>query len=659
MHGYWAARGLAQKGHKVFVVTNADEVEQTFRIHLTKEDLATGGEYAREFPETSGFVRVHSTQPPDRRRLYYIPMNNPTVTRLAAIATDVIRAEKCEVIFTYYLEPYALAAHLAGLWTGIPYAFKHAGSDLYNLLLLDDLQTSYIEVMRRANRILSSGASGKQLIAYGIPGNRLATNIGFGLPTEYFRPDAPPLDLNAFLAQTAQSNPVETVSESNFETLDPALPILGIYGKLGTYKGSFDLLHAAAKLIKDGFPFYLVAMSNGWAAREFHRLVDELKITEYVRFLPFQPHWRVPSFLRSCTAVAFLERDFPIAAHTPTIPYEVVACGKCLITSEEVARKQHFRTQIRNLKNLIVVPDPKQHGELAKAVRFALEDRGRAEAIGQRGYQDFHGSQSYEEYIEHMENMLIEVAAEKPVTTIAGEQTAAQTEPVSAYQIVSRLFPFTYALLNENQAKRVHEAFAGDSLDGALEDSDLSSKIGSKLLSVFNSDEGDAPAYEVCRYENKVNEFKKKGEARDEVRGGGVFFSIEELASLYPTRRGDFEIVKFTYDVEPMISAIINGEAFTQARRPSTILFHSAAPPFKINGATEYLLGLLGEGSTTVNELLEILYRQYRAGDEATQSRLRTSCLSVLESLYWAGVIEFEARPPVEKNVEYLEEVEP
>src|ERR1044072_2169634 len=71
MHGYWAARGLAQKGHKVFVVTNADEVEQTFRIHLTKEDLATGGEYAREFPETSGFVRVHSTQPPDRRRLYY------------------------------------------------------------------------------------------------------------------------------------------------------------------------------------------------------------------------------------------------------------------------------------------------------------------------------------------------------------------------------------------------------------------------------------------------------------------------------------------------------------------------------------------------------------------------------------------------------------
>lgn len=652
MHGYWTARGLAQKGHKVFVVTNADEVEPAFRIDLTKEDLAPGGEYAREFPESSGFVRVHSTQPPDRRRLYYIPLNNPTVTRLAAIATDVIRAEKCEVIFTYYLEPYAVAAHLASSWTGIPYAFRHAGSDLYNLFLLEDLQTTYLEVMRGANRILSYGMSGKQMIANGIPEQRLAQNISFGLPTQYFRPDAPSFDLNAFLAQTTKADSVDTVPKQSFEPLDPALPILGIYGKLGTYKGSFDLLHAVAQLIDDGFPLYLMAMSNGWAAPDFHQLVEELKLSQYVRFLPFQPHWRVPSFIRSCDAIAFLERDFPIAAHTPTIPYEVISCGKCLITSEEAARKQHFRAQIRNLKNLIVVPDPKQRGELAKAIRFALEDRERAEAIGQRGYQGFSVPQSYERFIERMESMLIEVAAEKPIKTVVNEQSAAQEDPVSANQIVSRLFPFTFALLSENQKERSQEAVAENSIDRALDDSDLSfKKIGDNLLSILNANEGNSPAYEVCRYENKVNEFKRKGELQYEVREGGVSFLIEELVSLYATIKGEFEIVEFAYDVEAMISAIINGEALLPAREPSKILFHTATTPFKINNATEHLLELIGEGSMTVNELLELLFRQYRAEDEQARVRLQTSCSSILESLYWIGIIKFKAHPWVEKRL--------
>jgi hypothetical protein len=120
-------------------------------------------------------VEVHGTEPPDRSRLYDIPIGNPTVTRLATMATDIIRKHDCKIIYSYYLEPNAMAAHPASAWTGVPYLVKHAGSDLDRLLPLDDLKTAYLEV--------------------------LDPRIAFGLPEHYFHPDGPRMDINGLLAE--------------------------------------------------------------------------------------------------------------------------------------------------------------------------------------------------------------------------------------------------------------------------------------------------------------------------------------------------------------------------------------------------------------------------------------------------------------------------
>src|SRR5207245_8971225 len=144
---------------------------------------------------------------------------------------------------------------------------------------------------------------------------RRNSDIAVKLPPEYFNPDGPALDIAKMLADNGDTN--QNRSDKSTAPLTESLPILGIYGKLGEYKGSFDLLAAMSQLIKTGFRFYLVAMCNGWREDYFRQLVEELKISEYVRVLPFQPHWRVPEFIRGCTAVAFLERDFPISAHGP------------------------------------------------------------------------------------------------------------------------------------------------------------------------------------------------------------------------------------------------------------------------------------------------------------------------------------------------------
>jgi len=46
-HGYWLVRSLAMRGHQVFVVTNADEVEPDHRLWIPEADRPLlGGQFA-------------------------------------------------------------------------------------------------------------------------------------------------------------------------------------------------------------------------------------------------------------------------------------------------------------------------------------------------------------------------------------------------------------------------------------------------------------------------------------------------------------------------------------------------------------------------------------------------------------------------------------
>ena len=58
---YWLCRALAEAGHEVHVVTNAEEVEQDYRLVLGESDRAW---LEPSFDaERGGRVRVHRTEP--------------------------------------------------------------------------------------------------------------------------------------------------------------------------------------------------------------------------------------------------------------------------------------------------------------------------------------------------------------------------------------------------------------------------------------------------------------------------------------------------------------------------------------------------------------------------------------------------------------------
>jgi hypothetical protein len=95
---YWLARGLAERGHEIHVVTNADEVEDTYRLTLEPSDNSW---YQPEFEKSGGCVRVYNAAPFSPQIMGYIPLANPFVSKLASLATDIVRRYQCEAILAY------------------------------------------------------------------------------------------------------------------------------------------------------------------------------------------------------------------------------------------------------------------------------------------------------------------------------------------------------------------------------------------------------------------------------------------------------------------------------------------------------------------------------------------------------------------------------
>ena len=122
---YWTARGLAERGHHVDVVTNAHEVIPEYRLLLEPRDSSW---LEPRFPVTGGSVRVQQTQP-FGPSTYYISPANPFVSKLAGLAIDVIR-DGAEIVIARYFEPYGVAGYLAAQATGAKLVLSHSGSDL-------------------------------------------------------------------------------------------------------------------------------------------------------------------------------------------------------------------------------------------------------------------------------------------------------------------------------------------------------------------------------------------------------------------------------------------------------------------------------------------------------------------------------------------------
>ena len=196
----WMAYVLVKAGFHVHIVTNAEEVEPQYRC-------LNWSQFPFSQQEWTGTFMIHTSSKEARR--HYIPYANPFVTKLAAIATDVITTYQCDLIYSYYLEPYALAGYLASQWTGVPYGLRHAGSDVGSLFQSSELQTAYRNVIRSADYVIATPATFRSFLHLGVAKEKLYLPSRYSLPTDFFSPDIAPLDVNAFLAWMNETLPSE------------------------------------------------------------------------------------------------------------------------------------------------------------------------------------------------------------------------------------------------------------------------------------------------------------------------------------------------------------------------------------------------------------------------------------------------------------------
>ena len=377
---YWLIHGLAKQGHEVHVVTNAGEVEDAYRKSFAEDDYA---HLEPSFESSGGFVKLHGAEHFSPVKMEHIPRSNPFVSKLASLATQVIRLHDCELIYAHYFEPYGVAGYLAAQWTGLPLVLRHAGSDLDRLMRVPSLATTYHQILAAADGIITRPTLAYRFFGLQVPPTKIFPIIAPGAPQEVFGPAVEPLDL----VQIVESRGWNALSASGQAAPDfnPEVPTIGIYGKVGPVKGSYDLVAALSMLRDDGLEFNFVALSQGRRAEEFKEILAKSRVSDRAWVLPFLPHWRVAQFNRACTAVCFLERDFPIGIHRPRVATEILACGTCLVLSKEIADKQIYRDEIVDRETVLLVNDPKDHAELAEQLRFAITQPANARKIGLAG----------------------------------------------------------------------------------------------------------------------------------------------------------------------------------------------------------------------------------------------------------------------------------
>lgn len=356
---YRIAHGLARRGHEVHVVTNAREVESGYRLQMRDEDW----DCCEAVYPSGGSVAVYWTAL--RPEHTHVPMGPAFVTRLASTAVSVVREFGAECIFSFYLEPYGVAGHLAASITGTPHLVKLAGSDRGRLWLQPDMRPLYDAVLQQAAAVFSSGPLARRLEACGVPPERMQPIAPVMMPTGEFRPEGETLE-------------VGTRGDT---------PVIGIYGKIQRQKGASALLRALRELLDRGVAAELLAMSGGDAEsiEQFDAEVAALDLGDSVQRLSFLPPWRVPAFLRSCAVVCSLEQDFGVRGHAPAIFAEGMAVGRVVVASAESALKQPHAERLVHGYNCFLVRDTQDSHAVAAVLEEALRaDRAAVERQARR-----------------------------------------------------------------------------------------------------------------------------------------------------------------------------------------------------------------------------------------------------------------------------------
>jgi glycosyltransferase involved in cell wall biosynthesis len=364
---YWLARGLASRGHDITVVTNAFEVEDAYREEFRAADLDL---------YQGKRLRVRNTDPFQDYKL--IPAANPFCEKLAAAAIEA--SEGADVLDAWYFVSYGSAGLLAHAATGSPLVIRHAGSDIGRLAANPHMRPLISAMLRKADAVVSTGAGRARLVELGARRSRIC-KIPVSVDTEAFHPSAEKAVLDA----------------------PDDVPVISCIGKVSRGKGVPQLLAAASKVKED---FRLVFVSSD--IEGLRRMTVHSGLKQKFLFKKFVPPWRIPGIIRASRAVIMPEHGFPVSGHSPILPREVLACGTCLVISDELSGKVAGGA-LSDGENALVV-GPARTADFASRLSTVIRDEDAARRIGACGHRLSARMEDFEGYLSANERMHRELA---------------------------------------------------------------------------------------------------------------------------------------------------------------------------------------------------------------------------------------------------------
>ncbi len=365
---YWLAKALGEKGHEVHIVTNAQEVEEEYREQL--------GTYEQEYAPQN--VYVHSTKADTNP--WHIPFSKSYTDRIANLAIEIIEKYNIQLIDSYYILPYGIAAFIAKKITGRPQILRHAGSDIGKIFVSPSFSTLFEKIFHSADKIVTVPPLKKIFHSLGVPESKIAFDEKVSVDIKAFNPEVSPFLLSDYTEREI-----------------PECPIITYIGKINYYwktKGLYEFIEAVKGIKSD---FLLLFVANGKGLPEFQNLIREEDLEKNSIFLRFVPPWKIPSIIKLSTCVVVPEREFPIQHHSPILPKEVMAVGKCLILSEELYRKRCYGNLIDG-ENVLLV-EPKDVKEFRKIITKVISRPDTASRIGQNAYKLARQTENFNEYI--------------------------------------------------------------------------------------------------------------------------------------------------------------------------------------------------------------------------------------------------------------------
>ena len=367
---YWLAKALGEQGVEVHVVTNAQEVEEEYRDRIQDGD-----------PEYSPpNVYVHSTN--EKSNPWHIPFSKSYAERIANLAIEVIKKYDLQIIDSYYILPFVISGFLAKTITDIPQIMRHAGSDMGRLLSSPNFSTLFGAIFEKVDKIITYPDDKEEFIERGIPESRISITDRINVNLRAFNPEVIPFDLSTYLEKDVGNTPV--------------ISFIGKIPYLWESKGIGELLEAIEGIKED---FLLLFFSGGKGLPKVQQIVRDKGLEKRVVFLKFVPPWKVPSIMKKSTCVVVPEHDFPIPNHTPSIPGEVMAVGRCLILSTDLYEKKPYQDLVNGENALII--DPKNIVQFRSIVERIINNPDEAEKIGQEARKLSEKIENFNEYVSH------------------------------------------------------------------------------------------------------------------------------------------------------------------------------------------------------------------------------------------------------------------